>query len=220
MVTYQSMQFVDNQIAAMTHAARDIVKTKALDKVHAKWQLEALKGRDLTNQEKISVYMQAKDIVEAKEWNKNNGTAKRIPSRGEEGFIDEVGITPEKYIAEFESHVPKKNVDALWKAVNAATDYSLDLQIKTRFIDKATYNKYSQRRFYVPQRGWNERELLEENPSRYNEALVKAEGRDSLAADPMAYIQSIGLSTIAQVYKNMNKQKTMPFLLLVYHVMC
>jgi hypothetical protein len=49
------------------------------------------------------------------------------------------------------------------------------------------------------------------NGSPYNAALQKAKGRDSLASDPFAYIQSIAETSILSAEKNKVKQKFLQF---------
>ena len=105
----------------------------------------------------------------------------------------------------FENSVSKEHINAMWKAVNDATRFSLDYQLNADMISKETYDKFTKRQYYVPQREWSERER-DERPLDYvkrggggnpfNAALRKAKGRRSLASDPLPFIQSIAHSSV------------------------
>ena len=82
-------------------------------------------------------------------------------------------------------------------------------------LSKETYDKFTKRQYYVPQREWSERER-DERPLDYvkrggggnpfNAALRKAKGRRSLASDPLPFTQSIAHSSILSAEKNRTKQ--------------
>ena len=173
-------------------------------------------GKPLTNQEKISVYLQAKDIQEAKEM--------ELPDRGEQGFMEELGISHTDYISQFEEAVKKERVDNLHKAIKNATRYSLDLQKQYGLISKEAYDEYVKRDYYVPERGWQERDMVGRDTyylnnknaggsNPYNAAMVRAKGRTSLASDPVAYITSIAHSTVLSAEKNKTKQVALNFVM-------
>ena len=115
-------------------------------------------------------------------------------------------------------------MDEFWNAVYAANQFALDYQLNAGMIDPDTRNRYT-RRYYVPQRGWRERDFdgkdnayVKDNGNRlygnpYNAALVKAHGRESLASDPFALIESIGLTSITQSEHNKSKQQLLHLLL-------
>ena len=203
-----------------TKAVRDLhmerlEKSEAKRSKHDKIRDKANKrnvGFELDEYEKTSLYLQAKDIQEAKE--------KKLPDRGEQAFIKTFGMIHTDYIEKFEKAAGPQKINNLWETVNAATKFSLDIQYKNGLIDKETYDKYNGRKYYVPERGWNEREVMGDethylsnhgsvNNNPYNSALVKAKGRDSLAADPIPYIQSIATSSVLSVFKNNTKQRAL-----------
>ncbi|MDR1459039.1 MAG: hypothetical protein LBI60_02355, partial [Bacteroidales bacterium] len=109
--------------------------------------------RKIDDNRKIDLYLQAKDIQEAKELG--------LADRGEKGFLEETGYFYDPYIDEFEKYVNKELVDSLNKNVKAATQFSLDQIYEGGLCDEETYKEFSKREYYVPQRGWHERELLE-----------------------------------------------------------
>ncbi len=212
---YQMQQYKQLFLMPMIKSMRDCIKR--LQDVALTWQDEGLdygkdsrRGQRLTAREVLGVYAQAKDIEEAKQLG--------LPDRGEAGFMASLGVSHSDVISMVESAVPSEQIDELWKSIRNATKFSLQYQLIHGFIDQETYNKYNQRDYYVPERGWRERDIdghdtqfvrgehiSAGNP--YNAALVAAKGRGSLASDPFAYIQSIAESTITSVEKNRTKQK-------------
>ena len=153
-----------------------------------------------------------------------------IPDRGTAGFLrnlqDAEGepVSHEQVVSMVEDAVPADMLDRLWETIRAATQFSLDYQLAGGMIDQATHARYT-RQYYVPERGWRERDLegredqyvegkgthLNGNP--YNAALRKANGRESIASDPFAYIQSIAETTILTTERNKVKQKFLQMLL-------
>ncbi len=184
---------------------------------------DVINNKPISIYDKISLYLQARDIVEA-------DMLQGVAARGARGFENNVrdangkGVTPDAYIAEFEAAIGKKLIDEVWERVRAVNRWALDLQYKHGMIDAETYHEYTsgKRKYYVPQRGWRERDLSDrqlyyvtdkdENPNNpFNAALIKARGRQTLAGDPLAYMQSIGESSVMAAMKNQTKQKFLQF---------
>lgn len=174
-----------------------------------------LDGKALTPREIIGVYCQAKDCAEAIE--------KGLPDRGAKGFLNNLGMSHDDVIAAVESVIPRAELDELWRLINAATHFALNYDYESGRISKDTHTEFYQREFYVPQRGWRERDesglITDYEPvgkrgnDPYNAALVKAHGRQSLASDPFAYIMSIDASSIVSSENNKIKQKFLQFCL-------
>lgn len=174
-----------------------------------------LDGKALTPREIIGVYCQAKDCAEAIE--------KGLPDRGAKGFLNNLGMSHDDIIAAVESVIPRAELDELWRLINAATHFALNYDYESGRISEDTHTEFYQREFYVPQRGWRERDesglITEYEPvgkrgnDPYNAALVKAHGRQSLASDPFAYIMSIDASSIVSSENNKIKQKFLQFCL-------
>lgn len=184
---------------------------------------DVINNKPISIYDKISLYLQARDIVEA-------DMLQGVAARGARGFENNVrdangkGVTPDAYIAEFEAAIGKKLIDEVWERVRAVNRWALDLQYKHGMIDAETYHEYTsgKRKYYVPQRGWRERDLSDrqlyyvtdkdESPNNpFNAALIKARGRQTLAGDPLAYMQSIGESSVMAAMKNQTKQKFLQF---------
>lgn len=184
-----------------------------------KWQNfdnKKMNGKPLTVREIMGVYAQAKDTWEADQ--------QGLSDRGAQGFVKNLGVSHTDIIEAVERIIPQKQLDEFWNAVYAANQFALDYQLNAGMLDTDTRNRYT-RRYYVPQRGWRERDFdgkdtayIKGNGTRlygnpYNAALVKAHGRESLASDPFALIESIGLTSITQSEHNKSKQQLLNLLL-------
>ena len=184
-----------------------------------KWQNfdnKKMNGKPLTVRDIMGVYAQAKDTWEAEQ--------QGLSDRGAQGFVKNLGASHTDTIEAIERIIPQKQLDEFWNAVYAANQFALDYQLNAGMIDPDTRNRYT-RRYYVPQRGWRERDFdgkdnayVKDNGNRlygnpYNAALVKAHGRESLASDPFALIESIGLTSITQSEHNKSKQQLLHLLL-------
>lgn len=219
----------------LANTVKSIVNSQKLDNLGFVWQnlpYDALKkNKDQMNNTAITprrivgLYLQAKDCEEALQLG--------LVDRGAAGFEQNVclptvegyehGVPYTKIIEMVEDALGKDMVDILWKRVRAAVDYGLDYQVKRGMISEETRNKYK-REFYVPQRGWEERDMsgLATDYQRaggalygspYNSALKQAKGRTSLAADPFAYITSIAYSSITSADDNVTRQHLLKFCL-------
>lgn len=219
----------------LANIVKSIVNSQKLDNLGFVWQnlpYDALKknkdqmnNTTITPRRVVGLYLQAKDCEEALQLG--------LVDRGAAGFEQNVclpnvegyehGVPYTKIIEMVEDALGKDMVDILWKRVRAAVDYGLDYQIKRGMISEETRNKYK-REFYVPQRGWEERDMsgLATDYQRaggalygspYNSALKQAKGRTSLAADPFAYITSIAYSSITSADDNVTRQHLLKFCL-------
>ena len=211
-----------NIIQPLASKIGEIIDSKKLDSLELRWSNmdvpgtgRKIDGERLTPREIIGVYCQAKDCEEAEE--------KGLPDRGKDGFINNLGVSYDNIVSEVESRLSAAEVAELWDLIRKATKYALEYDYKSGRISEDTYNEFQDREYYVPQRGWRERDesgLIEEyepvgkrGHDPYNAALVKARGRKTLAADPFAYIMSIDHSSIVSSENNKIKQKMLEFCL-------
>ena len=123
----------------------------------------------------------------------------------------------QRMVDEYESHY---DVSELWKKINAATKETLRKSYDSGLMNKATYEKVRDMyEYYVPLRGWdcevasNEYEYMTSNQLMLSPALKVAEGRTSLADDPLATIGFMAESSIVQGNRNKMKQKFLNFIL-------
>lgn len=209
-------------IQKLTRKIAAIIESKKLDDVDLRWHnmdvpgtKRTINGNKLSVRELIGVYCQAKDCEEAEE--------KGLPDRGKAGFKNNLDVEYTDIVNAVETRLSKEDITELWSLINQATKYALDYDLEAGRISQDTYDEFADREYYVPQRGWRERDesgLIEEyepvgkrGHDPYNAALVKARGRQSLAADPFAYIMSIDHSSIVSSENNKIKQKMLQFCL-------
>lgn len=211
-------EFEREKMKPIYSAISSLTRSEKLDNIN---DIEMLGGDKINDTRKITLYLQAKDIVEAKE--------KGLVDRGEEGFSEKIrhsdGVTkylPEEYVYIFESNVGNEMVADLWSAVRNATKWIMDYQLEYGFVSQEKYDELMERQYYVPQRGFEEDEEQEremekrkagQSSSVFNSALKKAKGRKTLADDPIPYIFNIAQSTAFSVEKNRTKQKAYNFVM-------
>ena len=208
-------EFYDKQFKPLIHLVRKIEQLDAIKNFNdVRWA----DGKKMTDHDKLTLYLRAKDMVEAAELG--------LVERGAEGFADMVrhngftrthtgSWTPQEYVEAFEAALGEPRVNSLWDKVNAINKWSLDYMRNNDFIDDETLERYKDRKFYVPQRGFEEGESKPARNGRgsnnFGSALRKAHGRESLAADPLVYMANIAESTIMATQKNKTKQKMLLF---------
>ena len=157
--------------------------------------------KDANGYEKASLYLQAKDIDECKK--------QGLPYRGEKGFEDlvtnkETGkkLSPEEYISLFENAVGKARAEGLCDQIRAISNWSTQKLYEAGLLTEDRYRELTRgsRRYYVPQRGFK---ITEDTDRRaYELAELRAEGRQSLSADPVANLQAICNTTVIRAIRN------------------
>ena len=112
------------------------------------------------------------------------------------------------------------DTSAFWDRVNAATKETLRKSYESGLMQKETYeNVRDMFQFYIPLRGWdanvaaNEYEYMTSNRLMLSPTLKTAQGRSSIADDPLATIGYMAESAIAQGNRNLMKQKFLNFVL-------
>ena len=202
-------QEVEPLVTKLTDRIRDLREQKFLDKVmdvsytftdEDTNETKTIKSAD--GYDKVSLYFQAKDIVECEQLG--------LVSRGREGFEKVVTefdnpsnhITPEAYIASFEEAVGKANAEALCDDMRKMSRWSIDRLHDAGLMTDDQYRSLTQspRRYYAPQRGFKVTEESDRNA--YERVEMTAEGRQSLSGDPIAYMQAIMNTTVMRVVRN------------------
>ena len=115
----------------------------------------------------------------------------------------------------------KNNTENLWKKVNAVTTATLAKSYECGIINKETFDKISgMYKYYIPLRGFDEKTssdayaYITHPDSAFNAPVKTAKGRTSKADDPIANMQSMAESIIAQGNRNkLVKQKFLNFVL-------
>jgi len=118
------------------------------------------------------------------------------------------------FIEEFENDHDSKDVESLWNSVRRANTFSLNKQLSSGCIDKATKKQISEMyKYYIPLRAWSEETagdfydyFFKDEHDVVNNPLMKANGRKSESGDPLASIASMAESAVFIGNKNEMKQ--------------
>lgn len=110
------------------------------------------------------------------------------------------------------------DVDQLWGRVNACTKATLEKTYKAGLLSKTGFDEInSMYEYYIPLRGFDATtsdevySYLTHEKSGFSSPLKKAEGRKSIADDPIATIANMADCAIVQGNRNMMKQKFLKF---------
>jgi hypothetical protein len=167
-------------IIANNEALKDLADKLALDRVNS--DKEALHSL-------VEVYMLAKDNIERRNMD--------LPCTSNDAWLEKTGMADVELVEIFEAEFTTKQLADFWRAKNKATNVSLDFLLDYGILSQAQYDKFKERQYYVPQRGFDNLELEEDNniPSNTSvpnpksvQALYKAGGRDTMATSPIAQI--------------------------------
>lgn len=167
-------------IIVNNEALKDLADKLALDRVNS--DKEAL-------QSLVEVYMLAKDNIERRSMD--------LPCTSNDAWLESTGMADVEFVEIFEAEFTTKQLADFWRAKNKATNVSLDFLLDYGILSQAQYDKFKERQYYVPQRGFDNLELEEDNniPSNTSvpnpksvQALYKAGGRETMATSPIAQI--------------------------------
>lgn len=133
------------------------------------------------------------------------------------GEKDDFTAAADEIVRDFEDEY---ETDQLWDRINAATKETLRKSYDSGLMTRDVYNRVKDMfKFYIPLRGWSENVAEEEydylvGSRRFTSPTIKkAEGRKSIADDPIATIGHMAESAIAQGNRNTMKQKLLNFVL-------
>lgn len=127
----------------------------------------------------------------------------------------------QRIVSDYESRHGKDLCDRWWKAVNAATKSTLKERYEGGLMSRQAY-EYTRDMFeyYIPLKGWDNNVAAEEyeyiHDSRRQQgtpSMKRANGRTSIADDPIATIGAEGCTAIKQSLRNKMKQRFMNFVL-------
>ena len=136
-------------------------------------------------------------------------------------FVDNFEISLGRvYDANDDVLYQSEEVEALWRKINAATDKTLRHSYECGLLSRKQYDEIrGMFEYYIPLRGFDETTAEDVysyarfEGNRFNPAVKKAEGRTSIADDPLAMIMNMAESEIAQGNKNRAKQALYNYLL-------
>lgn len=190
-------------------------------------EIAKIAGADKRKRRELTDYLMAKHGLERNEYMRNEAAA-----NGEETDRDFAGLigltgeadwqsaeaTAQQWVDDYESAV---DTTALWQAINDATKATLEKIYLSGIISKETYEKIlGMYQFYIPLRGWNETTseqvygyLTSKDGPLGGSIMKKAEGRESMADDPIATIGMMADDAIRQGNRNLMKQRFLNFIL-------
>ncbi len=129
------------------------------------------------------------------------------------GSEDQYESVAQNIVDEFETD-NENEVSELWDKINAATKQTLLKSYTSGLMSKSTYEKVRDMfKYYVPLRGWDDKiasdvyDYILSERSTFNAPVKSAQGRSSLADDPIAVIANMADSAILQGNRNLMKQK-------------
>jgi predicted RNA methylase len=190
-------------------------------------EIGRLAGASIRRRRELTDYIMAKHGLERNEYMRNEAA-----SNGEDTDRDFAGLmgltgeadwrsaeaTAQQWVDDYESMV---DTTALWEAINQATKATLEKVYLSGIISKETYEKIlGMYDYYVPLRGWNETTseqvygyLTSKDGPLGGSIMKKAEGRESMADDPIATIGMMADDAIRQGNRNLMKQRFLNFIL-------
>lgn len=212
--TYKTIQFENGKWKPLEKLIKDMARNFNLKSIDMTLTTEK-NGKTIRKKaipyDIISLYLRAKDILEAQSLG--------MVERGSTGFAEVTGMAPAEFAEMVESIFTQQEIDNLWRNIKDCTSFSLDMYNREGMLSDEKYDEFMRRGFYVPQRGWEQGQDEYEydydgmvRGSRFTNPLTKAEGRRSLASDPLKYIYSMATSSILATERNAVKRKFLQFI--------
>lgn len=172
--------------------------------------------------EAFCLYLRAKDIVEVQEGKNEEGKpfSDTFKARGVDAFSSHTGMSAKEYVEMYEKAVGNTElIDNVWNAINDVRKYNADLLLDAKLISKDFHKILLARKFYVPQRGWEERDALKGfmNEEYFDLKKVGQSSRNSdasstitsgkverkhLSGNPLAYLLNMVYDTQMRSYQN------------------
>ena len=240
---YENYLLIQNQTSSRSRVEIDNFERKYYEPIVEQVNKivdRILKARGMKNNKKnraevyseVRQYMIAKHGLERNEYYRST----KGEDRDYAGLTSLFGFDPTEYeqaeeeaarvIEKFEKELGRtenqesQDINDLWKRINAATDKTLRHSYESGMISRQQYDQIrSMFDFYIPLRGFDETTAEDVysyarfEGNSFNAAVHKAEGRTSVANDPLATIMNMAESEIAQGNKNRAKQALYNFIL-------
>lgn len=219
---FENAYLSENRMSSKNHAEQGafekLVIKPMLDEV-ARLAPSESKYAELTE------YMMAKHGLERNALMRSNAVADGMDQKAADAtdFAGLTGLFATSDVADAEDmartcvsdYESAHNTDELWNKVNAATKATLSKLKECGLLSAATHDKIANMYDnYIPLRGWAETTadevygyLSRNDGNLRGSVLKKAEGRKSVADDPIATIALMGEQAIAQANRNEMKQK-------------
>ena len=190
-------------------------------------EIAKIAGANQRKRKELTDYLMAKHGLERNEHMRNEAAAKG--EKTDRDFAGLIGLTGEadwrsaeatakQWVDDYEK---LHNTADLWKAINNATKATLEKIYLSGIISKKTYEEIRDMyEYYIPLRGWNETTsdqvygyLTSKDGPLGGSIMKKAEGRSSMADDPIATIAMMADDAIRQGNRNLMKQRFLNFVL-------
>lgn len=190
-------------------------------------EIAKIAGANQRKRKELTDYLMAKHGLERNEHMRNKAAAKG--EKTDRDFAGLIGLTGEadwrsaeatakQWVDDYEKLY---NTADLWKAINNATKATLEKVYLSGIISKKTYEEVRDMyEYYIPLRGWNETTsdqvygyLTSKDGPLGGSIIKKAEGRSSMADDPIATIAMMADDAIRQGNRNLMKQRFLNFVL-------
>lgn len=190
-------------------------------------EIAKIAGANQRKRKELTDYLMAKHGLERNEYMRNEAAAKgENTNRDFAGLIGLTGeadwtsaeATAKRWVDDYEN---LHDATDLWKAINNATKATLEKVYLSGIISKEAYEKIRDMyEYYIPLRGWNETTsdqvygyLTSKDGPLGGSIMKKAEGRSSMADDPIATIAMMADDAIRQGNRNLMKQRFLNFVL-------
>lgn len=190
-------------------------------------EIAKIAGANQRKRKELTDYLMAKHGLERNEYMRNEAAAKG--ENADRDFAGLIGLTGEadwrsaeatanQWVDDYEKLY---NTADLWKVINNATKATLEKIYLSGIISKKTYEEIRDMyEYYIPLRGWNETTsdqvygyLTSKDGPLGGSIMKKAEGRSSMADDPIATIAMMADDAIRQGNRNLMKQRFLNFVL-------
>lgn len=190
-------------------------------------EIAKIAGANQRKRKELTDYLMAKHGLERNEHMRTEAAANG--ENADRDFAGLIGLTGEADWASAEATAKQwvddyeklYNTADLWKAINNATKATLEKVYISGIISKKTYEEVRDMyEYYIPLRGWNETTsdqvygyLTSKDGPLGGSIIKKAEGRSSMADDPIATIAMMADDAIRQGNRNLMKQRFLNFVL-------
>ena len=190
-------------------------------------EIAKIAGANQRKRKELTDYLMAKHGLERNEHMRTKAAANG--ENADRDFAGLIGLTGEADWASAEATAKQwvddyeklHNTADLWKAINNATKATLEKVYLSGIISKKTYEEVRDMyEYYIPLRGWNETTsdqvygyLTSKDGPLGGSIIKKAEGRSSMADDPIATIAMMADDAIRQGNRNLMKQRFLNFVL-------
>lgn len=190
-------------------------------------EIAKIAGANQRKRKELTDYLMAKHGLERNEHMRTEAAANG--ENADRDFAGLIGLTGEADWASAEATAKQwvddyeklYNTADLWKAINNATKATLEKVYLSGIISKKTYEEVRDMyEYYIPLRGWNETTsdqvygyLTSKDGPLGGSIMKKAEGRSSMADDPIATIAMMADDAIRQGNRNLMKQRFLNFVL-------